>query len=295
MHLYIKCTCRNNCVRNSRAIPDTAVSADRNSRAIPDTAVSAVSGIPGPLPDTTATAASGIPLVAKGIVLLVSVWSQAVTRSSRPTLLHSYGFERYEVIGRFGAASYFSFVCLWIFFESVERILEVEPTFIHGSYLTQVGLAGLVLQLVHVTVFRRLKSNSDHAVGWEFLGDALVVLTGLAISSRGYFLLDTLVALFLTVLIAYQMIPIMSDTALILMQATPAALPTARLLREVSTVDGVLEVRKEHFWATGPSSFVGSLRVRVRKEVSEAAVLARVTELCAPYMSSLTVQVEKDF
>jgi hypothetical protein len=62
----------------------------------------------------------------EGMVLFVSVWAQAVARSSKATMLHSYGFERYEVIGRFGAASYFAFVCLWIFFEAAERILEVE-------------------------------------------------------------------------------------------------------------------------------------------------------------------------
>ncbi len=240
-------------------------------------------------------------------MLLVSVWGQAVTRSSRATLVHSYGFDRYEVIGRFGTASYFAFVCLWIFFEGVERILEVEPTFIHGYYLVQIGTVGLGLQLLHVTVFRRVR-NAVHgsnnvaaasgalAVGWEFLGDALVVLTGLAITYRGYFVLDTFVALFLTVLIAYQMIPIMVDMAMVLMQATPANLPTARILREVSTVEGVVEVRKEHFWATGPSTFVATLRVRVRKEcTNEAAVLAKILDLVSPYVAFLTVQIEKDF
>jgi zinc transporter 6 len=236
----------------------------------------------------------------EGVTLLVRVWGQAVTRSNRPTLLHSYGFDRYEVIGRFGTASYFAFVCLWIFFEGVERILEVEPTFIHGSYLVQIGTVGLGLQLLHVTVFRKVRSavamSGSVAVGWEFLGDALVVLTGLAITYRGYFVLDTFVALFLTVLIAYQMIPVMVEMAMILMQATPANLPTARILREISTVEGVVEVRKEHFWATGPSAFVATLRVRVRKEcINEAAILAQILDLVSPYVAHLTVQIEKDF
>ena len=59
-------------------------------------------------------------------VLLVGVWGKTLTRDRRPTLVYSYGFERYEVILKFGAASYFAFVCLWIFFEGIERILEVR-------------------------------------------------------------------------------------------------------------------------------------------------------------------------
>ncbi len=83
------------------------------------------------------------------------------------------------------------------------------------------------------------------AVGWEFVGDGLVVVAGLLIRQRGLFILDTFVAMLLTVLIAHQMIPIMVQTATVLMQATPPHLPAARLLRELSTIHGVLEVSKK--------------------------------------------------
>jgi Co/Zn/Cd efflux system component len=55
--------------------------------------------------------------VTDAVVLLVGVWGKTVTRNKKPTLRYSYGFERYEIIAKFGAASYFAFVCLWIFFE----------------------------------------------------------------------------------------------------------------------------------------------------------------------------------
>lgn len=78
------------------------------------------------------------------------------------------------------------------------------------------------------------------------MGDGLVAATGLLIRQRGLFVLDTLVALLLTVLIARQMLPVMASTATALMQATPPWLPAARLLRELSTVNGVLEVKKKN-------------------------------------------------
>jgi zinc transporter 6 len=166
-----------------------------------------------------------------------------------------------------------------------------------------VGSVGLVLQIFHTTVFRKyalsarnaLTSQSVYfALSWDYLADVMVLVTGLLISSRGLFLLDTFVGLMLTTLIAYQMIPIMKEMALILMQSTPASIPTGKLTREVSTIEGVLEVRKEHFWQLGPQSFVASLRVRVRREVEESAVLDKITELCSPVVNYLTVQIEKD-
>lgn len=218
-------------------------------------------------------------------------------------MTHSFGFERLEVIFQFGAASFFAFVCLWIFFEGIERILEVEPTFIHGYILTNIGMWGLFLQIIHTTVFRKYAlsvrnsftaQSSYLALAWEFLADALVLVTGLLITSRGFFLLDTFAALFLTTLIAYQMIPMMREMALMLMLATPSSIPTAKILREVCTIDGVLEVRKDHFWAVGERCFVASLRVRVRHEMDEIKVQSKIVELCAPYVTHLTVQIEKD-
>lgn len=261
------------------------------------------------------------------VVLFVGIWGHVVTKN-RANFMHSYGFERFEVITRFATSTYFSFVCLWVFFEGIERILEVEPTFIHGTYLIHIGLMGVALQVVHTVVFRkyalsasydrhcfhffgieRFSSHSRNflllgstltagshtfALAWEFLADALVALTGFVIQHRGYMLLDTFVALFLTTLIAYQMLPVMKESALILLQSTPERLPIAKMMREVSTVDGVLEVRKEHFWSVGAAVHVGTLRVRVRNEVSEGLVLRKITALCAPYVRHLTIQVEKD-
>ena len=236
-------------------------------------------------------------------VLLVGVWGKTLSKDRRPTLIYSYGFERYEVILKFGAASYFAFVCLWIFFEGVERILEVEPTFIHGSMMSQVGLVGVVLQVIHTTVFRKYSLMARNsltaqstllALGWEFIADVAILFCGVLISYRGLFLFDTFLALFLTTLIAYQMIPIMRDTAMILMLATPKEIPTAKILREVSTLEGVLEVRKEHFWSVGERCFVATLRVRIRNEMNEEIVQNKIRNVCEPFVTHLTIQIEKD-
>lgn len=58
------------------------------------------------------------------------------------------------------------------------------------------------------------------------------------------------------------------------------------------------KVRREHFWALGTEAgapVVGTLRVRVRKEVNESAVMAELAALCAPHTAHLTIQIEKDF
>lgn len=241
--------------------------------------------------------------VVDAVVLLIGAWGHTLTSHNRASALQSYGFDRYEVLLRFGASTYMVFVCLWVFFEGVERVLEVEPTFIHGSYMVQVGVVGIVLQVVHTVMFRKYALTARNALtagytyfalAWEFIADVLVVCTGLLIRHRGYFMVDTVVALFLTTLIAFQMIPVVKDSALLLLLASPPTVPTSKILHEVGTIDGVVEVKKEHFWSTGPTTHIGTLRVRVRSEVDEKGVLTKISELCAPWIHHLTVQIEKE-
>lgn len=67
-----------------------------------------------------------------------------------------------------------------------------------------------------------------------------------------------------------------------------------KLLREVSTLDGVLEVRNEHFWTLGFDSMAGSVHVRIRRDANEQMVLAHVTNRLSTLISTLTVQIFKD-
>ena len=79
----------------------------------------------------------------------------------------------------------------------------------------------------------------------------------------------------------------------ILLQTTPSYLVTAldKALREASTLEGVLELRNEHFWTVGFGTLVGSLYVRVRRDASEQLVLAHVTKRLHPFVKNLTIQV----
>ncbi|XP_072879010.1 zinc transporter 6 isoform X2 [Chlorocebus sabaeus] len=63
---------------------------------------------------------------------------------------------------------------------------------------------------------------------------------------------------------------------------------------QVSTLDGVLEVRNEHFWTLGFGSLAGSVHVRIRRDANEQMVLAHVTNRLYTLVSTLTVQIFKD-
>lgn len=107
---------------------------------------------------------------------------------------------------------------------------------------------------------------------------------------------DTVAAVVISLLLLNTMVPMAVYSGKILLQTTPSYLVTAldKELREASTLEGVLELRNEHFWTIGFGSLVGSLYVRVRRDASEQLVLAHVTKRLHPLVRHLTIQVVKD-
>uniref|UniRef100_A0AAV2JPR1 Zinc transporter 6 n=1 Tax=Knipowitschia caucasica TaxID=637954 RepID=A0AAV2JPR1_KNICA len=92
------------------------------------------------------------------------------------------------------------------------------------------------------------------------------------------------------------MYPMSVYSGKVLLQTTPSHIigQLDKLLREVSTLDGVLEVRNEHFWTVGFGSLAGSAHVRIRRDANEQLVLAHATTRLMPLVSTLTVQIFKD-
>ncbi|KAG7280295.1 hypothetical protein CRUP_026836 [Coryphaenoides rupestris] len=92
------------------------------------------------------------------------------------------------------------------------------------------------------------------------------------------------------------MYPMSLYSGKVLLQTTPSHVigQLDKLLREVSTLEGVLEVRNEHFWTVGFGSLAGSAHVRIRRDANEQLVLAHATNRLLPLVATLSVQIFKD-
>jgi len=129
-------------------------------------------------------------------------------------------------------------------------------------------------------------------------------------------------SLLVSIAIVITIKPLFVRTSLILLQSTPtaskpsiekcirevpdpmsASLPVLQciphMLRvccpaQISTYDGVLECRSEHWWSLSPGTTVGSLHVRIRSDANEQDILCYVDSLLKKYATHLTIQIEKD-
>ncbi|KAK2896288.1 hypothetical protein QQF64_006328 [Cirrhinus molitorella] len=260
------------------------------------------------------------------ITCLLSFW----VTMKKPSQVYSFGFERFEVLAVFASTVLVQLGALFILKESVERFVE-QPEVHTGRLLvgTFVALFFNLLTLLSVKNKPFVFVSEAASTSWlqEHVADLSRSLCGLipALSSillprmnpfvlinlagafalgitymlieiNNYNAMDTASAVAIALMTFGTMYPMSVYSGKVLLQTTPSHVigQLDKLLREVSTLDGVLEVRNEHFWTVGFGSLAGSIHVRIRRDADEQMVLAHVTNRLNTLVSTLTVQIFKD-
>ncbi|XP_056423461.1 zinc transporter 6 isoform X2 [Hyla sarda] len=260
------------------------------------------------------------------ITCLISYW--VMVKKQSPT--YSFGFERFEVLAVFASTVLAQLGALFILKESAERFLE-QPE-IHTGRLLVGTFVALFFNLFTMLSIRNkpFAYVSDAAsTSWlqehvadlsrslcgiipglssvflprmnpfvliDIAGALALCITYMLIEINNYFAVDTASAVAIALMTFGTMYPMSVYSGKVLLQTTPPHVigQLDKLLREVSTLEGVLEVRNEHFWTLGFGTMAGSVHVRIRRDANEQLVLAHVTNRLNTLVSTLTVQIFKD-
>ncbi|XP_023818928.1 zinc transporter 6 isoform X2 [Oryzias latipes] len=260
------------------------------------------------------------------ITCLVSSW----VTMKKPSQFYSFGFERLEVLAVFASTVLIQLGALFILKESVERFME-QPEVHTGRLLvgTFVALFFNLSTLMsvrnkpfayvseaassswlqeHVADLSRslcgiipglssmLLPRMNPFVLINMAGALSLCITYMLIEINNFHAVDTASAVAIALMTFGTMYPMSVYSGKVLLQTTPSHVigQLDKLLREISTLDGVLELRNEHFWTVGFGSLAGSAHVRIRRDANEQLVLAHVTNRLLPLVSTLTVQIFKD-
>ncbi|XP_044910647.1 zinc transporter 6 isoform X3 [Felis catus] len=220
------------------------------------------------------------------ITCLISYW----VMMRKPSPVYSFGFERLEVLAVFASTVLAQLGALFILKESAERFLE-QPEIHTGRLLVGTFVALSFNLFTMLSVRNKPFAYVSEAASTSWLQEHVADL-----SRSNYFAVDTASAIAIALMTFGTMYPMSVYSGKVLLQTTPPHVigQLDKLIREVSTLDGVLEVRNEHFWTLGFGSLAGSVHVRIRRDANEQMVLAHVTNRLYTLVSTLTVQIFKD-
>jgi cation diffusion facilitator family transporter len=234
-----------------------------------------------------------------------------VANKQRSTLAFSYGYDRYELLMGFASGTLLVFVSLYVLFEGFEHILE--PHEVNTNKLMLTSLFGMVAHVLAVVLFHdqiklrtelathsRMKSVEGlvRQLVTDVMPDLLLFVTSIIFYVQPIYWLESLIGWVIALHAMWTVIPYCVESGRILIQSVPQSIQyiLEDTIRDATTVDGVLEVRrkKSHFWTFAPGVFVGTLHVRVKQDADVQQVLQQFTKLFSPIIQHLTVQVQKD-
>lgn len=185
----------------------------------------------------------------------------AIILALRPvTKKHTYGFYRAEVLAAFINGIILIFISGYIVYEAVLRFIHPEQIKIFEMFL--VAFIGLVIN--GVSIFLLIKSGSHdlniksailHELG-DIISSVAVVIGALFIFySKNYFV-DSVLALFISILIVIWSIKLLIDSGHILLEATPGHLDIEELAKTVKAeIPGVHEMHHVHAWTIATSIY----------------------------------------
>jgi cobalt-zinc-cadmium efflux system protein len=186
------------------------------------------------------------------IALLLTWWALRIT--AKPANHgKTYGYHRAGILVALVNSTTLALIALGIFYDAYRRLINPQP--VKADILIGVGVAAVVVNLVTALLIRRgsehdlnLRSAFLHLMG-DVLSTVGAVAAGIVIYFTGLNWLDSLVGIFIGLLILWNAWGIVRESVNILMESTPADIDVEALLADIRQVEGVCGVHDLHVWS----------------------------------------------
>jgi len=184
--------------------------------------------------------------------LFISLFSLRLSLKEE-TPQRTYGYRRAEVLGAF-VNSLLIFATLgYIFIEAIQRLFS--PRVIETHILLEIAIIGLLGNLFSVFLLfpGSRESLNLRSSFWHLLVDtfsSLVVIIGaLLIKHWGWFFIDPLLSIGLSILLLRGSWKMFKEVVNILMQGAPPHLNLEKLKKALETLPGVKNIHHLHVWS----------------------------------------------
>ena len=204
-------------------------------------------------------------MITDAAALGLALLAQIVARRP-PTPRHSFGFGRAEALAAFVNGIAMLFLVGWIVIEAVSRFFA--PHQIDGMTVSIVAAIGLLMNIVVAWVLSRDKKSVNtraalvHVMG-DLLGSVAALLSGLVIQFTGWMPVDSLLSIFVSMLILKSTFSILGESYHFLMEGVPLHIDYLEVGRDLESVEGVIAVHDLHVWEMSPSfpALIGHIEI----------------------------------
>lgn len=232
--------------------------------------------------------------VAALVLALAAVWFGARPATPRKT----FGYYRLEILAALINGIGLVLISLLIFYEAYQRWFT--PPAIRGVAMTIIAAGGLLINLICARLLHRDREKDLNIRGaWlHVMGDALgsagAIVAGLFITLLGWTAADSLISVFIGLLIVWSSWHLIRDATNVLLEGTPAHINLAAVEEAIMETEGVSDVHDLHVWTITSGREALSAHVIHAYSISQPELLQelRVKLLDRFGVDHLTIQME---
>ena len=218
----------------------------------------------------------------------------------KPTKSMSFGYARSEVLGGLCNAVFLLAICLMLFIEAIERLVEPEDIEEPMAFIV-VGVLGLLVNVIGLFIFHdhdhsdNLKGIFLHVLG-DFFGSVAVVISACVVKwsdwkYKNY--LDPCLSLLIVIILVYGSQNLLRKTAKTVLENTPADIDTDEIKADLMKIDGMVAIHELHVWELSKEMYIALIHIVVDSKDKNKRVQEQTHNVMMTYkIFSTTVQIE---
>ena len=220
--------------------------------------------------------------------LALSLALFAITIANKPaTATRTYGYHRAEILAALTNGVILILVSLYIFYEAYQRL--IEPPEVQISLMLPVAVIGLFANIMMIIILRRSsqKNLNIKAALWHIIGDTIsslgVIIGGIIISFTKWYIVDSMIAIFVGLIILYGAIKLVRESTDILLESVPPNIQIDKVVLNVKDIPGVKEVHDIHIWTI--TSGVNAMSAHLIIEDQKVSQSGEIVDLVNRYLA----------
>jgi len=213
------------------------------------------------------------------MAVILALWARRLGRRP-PTVRHTYGFRRAEVMAALANAVTLIVVTALIAREALQRLLHPEP--VARGLMLAVALVAFAANIASVFLLRRhreedvnVRSAFLHMAQDALASLAVVVAALLAGTAVGPWV-DPAAALLVGIVVLRSAVSLVWETVSTLLEGAPAGVDVENLAASVAKTFGQGRLHHLHVWQAGPGQLLLTGHVTVGAEESATAIQERL-------------------
>lgn len=193
---------------------------------------------------------------------------QKISQKKR-TECFSYGWKRFSLLGAIINGLILVIGSIFILFETIPRILTPEVT--DTKIMIALSILGIAINGVAVLKTKQGKSLNEKMINLHLLEDLLgwgtVLVGSIIIHFTGWYILDSIMALGITVYILFHAAKMLKSSVKIILQAIPENINLQKIREKIlQDIPEIKELHDMHVWSLDGEKNVGSVHIIVDKK-----------------------------